>query len=388
MEGSMSMSMSAAGQETAVRQEKKRIRIWNAGEFFDYSLFVVVLFLVGFGLIMVYSTSAYTATLDGIGATYYLKRQGIFAILGIASMLFVSRIDYHFFKKLTGLAYFAALILNILVFVVGDDSHGSSRWLDLKFIRFQPSELAKVAIVLYIALATTNLVWKMNDWKTLVKIMWPSVILTGIIAIENLSTGIICVVIIVAIVFVASPKYSHFLFVGGLGVAALALYIKLAGYRAERIEIWQNWETHPKGYQTRQALYAIGSGGLWGKGLGQSIQKLDFIPEAHNDMIFSVICEELGIVGGGALILMFIVLIWRLMLIVTNAKDLYGSLLVVGVLAHVAVQVLINIAVVTNTMPNTGIPLPFISYGGTSLFVLLSEMGIALSVARQIKIRN
>ena len=137
-----------------------------------------------------------------------------------------------------------------------------------------------------------------------------------------------------------------------------------------------------------QALYAIGSGGIWGKGLGQSIQKMDFIPEAHNDMIFSVICEELGIVGGICLILLFIILIWRLMLIVMNARDLYGALLVVGVLAHVSVQVLINIAVVTNTMPNTGIPLPFISYGGTSLVFLLVEMGIVLSVARQIKIRK
>ena len=145
---------------------------------------------------------------------------------------------------------------------------------------------------------------------------------------------------------------------------------------------------HPKGYQTLQAMYAIGSGGLWGRGLGQSIQKMDFIPESHNDMIFSVICEELGLVGGVALILLFIILIWRLMLIIVNARDLYGSLLVVGVLAHVAVQVLINIAVVTNTMPNTGVPLPFISYGGTSLVFLLVEMGIVLSVARQIKIRK
>ena len=205
---------------------------------------------------------------------------------------------------------------------------------------------------------------------------------------ENLSTAIICGVIVIAILFVASPKYTPFIAFALLGCVGGVLFILTAGYRADRIDAWLNVETHPKGYQTLQAMYAIGSGGLWGKGLGQSIQKMDFIPEAHNDMIFSVICEELGIVGGVSLILLFIILIWRLMLIVMNARDLYGALLVVGVLAHVAVQVLINVAVVTNTMPNTGIPLPFISYGGTSLVFLLVEMGIALSVARQIKVRK
>ena len=222
----------------------------------------------------------------------------------------------------------------------------------------------------------------------LVKIMIPPLILTAFIAIENLSTAIICGVIIVAILFVASPKYSHFIVIALFGVVGGALFILTAGYRSDRIDAWLNLETHPKGFQTLQALYAIGSGGIWGKGLGQSIQKMDFIPEAHNDMIFSVICEELGLVGGICLILLFIILIWRLTLIIFNARDLYGALLVVGVLAHVAVQVLINVAVVTNTIPNTGIPLPFISYGGTSLVFLLIEMGIVLSVARQIKMRK
>lgn len=370
--------------------EKRKSRIWNPGEYFDYSLLFIILFLVGFGLVMVYSTSAYTATLDGLGPAYYLKRQAFFAIIGIIAMLFVSKIDYHYLKKITGIALIIVALLNIAVYFdfAGRTAGGSSRWLQIGPIGFQPSELAKVVIILHIAYATTNYVWKMNDWKTLIRIMWPTVALTGIIAIANLSTGIICAIIIIAVVFVASPKYSHFLAVGGIGAVVMTLYILLQGYRSDRFDAWLNLETHPKGYQTLQALYAIGSGGLWGKGLGQSIQKLDFIPEAHNDMIFSVICEELGIVGGIALILMFVVLIWRLMVIVMNARDLYGSLLVVGVLAHIGAQVLINIAVVTNTIPNTGIPLPFISYGGSSMIFLLVEIGIVLSVARQIKIRN
>lgn len=375
-------------QDNQNQPVRKRIRFWNPGEYFDYSLLFIILFLVGFGLIMVYSTSSYTASLDYGDAAYFFKRQAVFAVLGIVTMLFISKIDYHFLKRLTVLAFIGIGIMTLAVLLVGSASGGSTRWLEIGPLRFQPSELAKMAIIMYVAYATTSQVWKLNDWKVLVKIMIPPMILTGFIAIENLSTAIICGVIIVAILFVASPKYSHFIIVGVIGCIGGALFILTAGYRSDRIDAWLNLETHPKGYQTLQALYAIGSGGLWGRGLGQSIQKMDFIPEAHNDMIFSVICEELGIVGGVALILLFIILIWRLMVIVMNASDLYGALLVVGVLTHVAVQVLINIAVVTNTMPNTGIPLPFISYGGTSLVFLLVEMGIVLSVARQIKIRK
>ena len=380
--------MSSAVLEQQNVEPKKKTRFWNPGEYFDYSLLVIVLFLIGFGLVMVYSTSSYTASLRYQDAAYFLKRQGFFAVAGIIAMLFVSKIDYHFYKKVTGLAYLAALVLSIIVQFAGREAGGSSRWIQIGPIGFQPSEFAKVAIVLIMALATTNRVWKMNSFVTLLQIMFPSLLLTGIIAIENLSTAVICGVIIVAIVFVASPKYWHFLAVGGGAAVVLTLYILLWGYRGDRFDAWINYETHPKGYQTRQALYAIGSGGIWGKGLGQSIQKLDFIPEAHNDMIFSVICEELGIVGGIALILMFIVLVWKLFRIIMNARDLYGALLVVGILAYISAQVLINLAVVTNTMPNTGIPLPFISYGGSSMIFLLMEIGIALSVARQVKVRD
>lgn len=375
-------------RENQIQEPRKKIRFWNPGEYFDYSLLVIILFLVGFGLVMVYSASSYTAALDYGDSAYFFKRQAIFAVMGVACMLVISKVDYHFLKRLTVLAFIGIGIMVIAVLLVGSASGGSTRWLELGPLRFQPSELAKMAIIMFVAHATTNKVWKLNDWKVMLKIMIPPMILTVLIAIENLSTAIICGVIVMAILFVASPKYWPFVALTAVGAAGGVLFILTAGYRADRIDAWLNVETHPKGYQTLQAMYAIGSGGLWGRGLGQSIQKMDFIPESHNDMIFSVICEELGLVGGVALILLFIILIWRLMLIIVNARDLYGSLLVVGVLAHVAVQVLINIAVVTNTMPNTGVPLPFISYGGTSLVFLLVEMGIVLSVARQIKIRK
>jgi len=191
--------------------------------------------------------------------------------------------------------------------------------------------------------------------------------------------------IMVAICFVASRKKLYFIVSGILMGGVGAAFIFGVSYRSTRIDVWKNVETHPKGYQILQGLYAIASGGIFGKGLGESMQKLGFIPESHNDMIFAVICEELGLFGAVAVILLFVLLIWRLFVIAISAPDLYGGLIATGVLTHIAVQVLLNIAVVTNTIPSTGIPLPFISYGGSSLMVLLFEMGIALSVSNQIK---
>ena len=189
--------------------------------------------------------------------------------------------------------------------------------------------------------------------------------------------------------FVASPKYSHFLAVGIAGVCFVIVFIITAGYRMGRIEAWLNPEEAGDGaYQTLQGLYAIGSGGLFGKGLGESLQKLGNVPESQNDMIFTIICEELGLFGAVSVIVLFLLLIWRMMIIANNARDLYGSLIVVGVMSHVAIQVILNIAVVTNSIPNTGVILPFISYGGTSFIFPLCEMGLVLSVSRGIKLET
>lgn len=378
--------------EQPKERKRKRVRFWNPGHFYDFTLLFVVIFLVGFGLVMVYSASSYTAALNFEGdSAYYLKRQAFFAVAGLIMMFAISMIDYHILKRFTVLGYLFVAVLLLITLIAGSaggSGEGAVRWLELGPIRFQPSEFAKLIIIIYVAYAATQQVWKLNDWKVLAKIMLPPMIIIGLIVKENLSTAIICGVITVAILFVASPKYFHFVILGALAGVLGVLMIMVEGYRGDRFDAWLNVETHEKGYQTLQSLYAIGSGGLWGKGLGQSIQKMDFIPEVQNDMIFSVICEELGLVGGVALIMLFLFLIWRLMVVITNVDDLYGSLLVTGVMAHVAVQVLINIAVVTNTIPNTGVTLPFISYGGTSLVFLLSEMGIVLSVARQIKVRK
>jgi cell division protein FtsW len=211
--------------------------------------------------------------------------------------------------------------------------------------------------------------------------------LLGAVAYSNLSTALIIFGIAVCMLFVASPRYMQFFVVGGVGIAFAVAFIVFAGYRGDRIQAWLDPESAgDAGYQTLQGLYAIGSGGLFGKGLGQSLQKLGNVPEAQNDMIFTIICEELGLFGAVCVILLFVLLLWRMMVIANNSTDLYGSLLVVGIMSHIAIQVILNIGVVTKTIPNTGVILPFISYGGTSLVFLMAEMGLALNVSKGIRL--
>ena len=203
----------------------------------------------------------------------------------------------------------------------------------------------------------------------------------GLVGTNNLSTAIIILGIGVILIFVSNPKYLQFLVIGGAGIGFIAVFLAAESYRLERLAIWKEPEKYEKGFQTIQGLYAIGSGGIFGRGLGSSIQKLGFVPEAQNDMIFSIICEELGLIGASLLILVFGLLIWRLAVISMKSRDLMGSLISAGIMGHMAIQVILNIAVVTNTIPNTGITLPFVSYGGTSVVFLLGEMGLALSVS-------
>lgn len=370
------------------RKRKKKSSMLFKSDFFDYSLLFIVLFLVAFGLVMIYSTSSYTAELKTGNAAYYLQRQGIFAALGIVAMLIMSRIDYHWWKGGTLMFMLGIIALLIIVLIIGTASHGATRWIKIGPIQFQPSEVAKIVIILYTAHAATIDSVRIKNFKVMVKVLTLPMIAIALIAYENLSTGIICAAIAIMIVFITSPKVKQFLLLGGGVVAFMGIFLLFASYRMERLKVWMHPEEYANtgGFQTLQALYAIGSGGIFGKGLGQSIQKLDFLPESHNDYIFSIICEELGLFGAACIIAIFALLIWRCMMIAMSAPDLFGALIVVGVITHIAVQAMLNIAVVTNSMPPTGVPLPFISYGGTAIFFLLAEMGLVLSVARQIRI--
>jgi len=348
----------------------------------DYTLLILVLFLICFGLITLYSTSAYNGRVKFGDSAYYFKKQLFATSIGIALMYFISRIDYHVFDKFAVSGYFVSLVLSALVLVVGDSYNGSRRWLSLGPLSFQPSEFAKLAVILFLAHMVSSMKKKRNSILQLFLVLGLVLPIVGLVGTNNLSTAIIILGIAVILVFVSDPRYVQFVWMGGIGIGFVVIFLSLEQYRLERLAIWRDPENYEKGYQTIQGLYAIGSGGLFGKGLGESIQKLGFVPEAQNDMIFSIICEELGLAGAAILVIVFIILIWRFMVIATHAVDTLGSLIVVGIMGHIAIQVILNVAVVTNTIPNTGITLPFISYGGTSVMFLLAEMGLALSVSR------
>ena len=352
---------------------------------YDYTLLAVIVLLVIIGLFILYSTSAYNGQVKFDDSFYYVKKQAFATILGFILMIIVANIDYHIWQHLAVIGYITAILLSVAVIFVGDEYNGSKRWLSLGPLSFQPSEFAKVAVVLFLAYLVTRNARTIGKMRTMLKIMLTALPIVGLVGASNLSTAIIILGIAVVLIFVASPKYAQFIWMGGLGIGFMSVFLALESYRLERLAIWRNPEEYEKGYQTLQGLYAIGSGGLFGRGLGNSIQKLGFVPEAQNDMIFSIICEELGLIGTSLIIILFLLLIWRFFVIASHARDLFGALIAGGAMAHIMIQVILNIAVVTNTIPNTGITLPFISYGGTSVMFLLLEMGLVLSVSNLIE---
>ena len=369
--------------------------------FYDYSLLFTIAFLIMFGLLMIYSASSYKAQLDYNGnAAYFMTRQGVIALGGFAFMILISRLDYRWYAKFYKLAIAVSWFMMIAVSFVGRRVNGKRRWLGVGPLRFQPTELVKITIIVSVAALLVKLGRDVDRPAGIARIAMVVLPLAAIVAANNLSSGIIIAGIGFVMLFVASRKKLWYFLVmaaGGLVIAfapqignGLRAIHLLKPYQLSRINVWKNPEAFASegGYQVLQGLYAIGSGGLFGKGLGESIQKLGFVPEAQNDMIFSIICEELGLFGAVALILVFMFMIYRFMVIASNAPDLFGCLLVVGVMAHIAIQVILNIAVVTNTIPNTGITLPFISYGGTSIVFLEAEMGMVLSVSNQIKLEK
>ena len=365
----------------------------KATAYFDYNLLFILIFLLCFGLVMLYSSSSYTSANLYDDSAHYLKLQFRNILVGVIPMYFFAKVDYHFWKKFGFFAYFCSFALCVLVMFpipgLTRSSHGQSRWLNLGPLSFQPSELAKLAVIIFLAMLIERIPKKLGNFSSIIKVMVIMFPLFAVIAYSNLSTAVIVFGIAVCMLFVASPKYKQFVIVGAAGVSFVVAFIMLASYRSGRVQAWLHPETAgDDGYQTLQGLYAIGSGKLFGKGLGESLQKMGNVPESQNDMIFTIICEELGLFGAICVILLYVLLLWRMMVIANNAKDLYGALLVTGVMSHIAIQVILNIAVVTNTIPNTGVILPFISYGGTSLVFLMAEMGLALGVSKGIRLES
>ena len=340
--------------------------------------------LVIFGLAVLYSSSAYNGQVRFDDPAYYFKKQLFATLLGLFAMAGIASMDYHALARFAVPGYLLSLALSGAVLLFGDAYNGSRRWLSIGPLSFQPAEYAKPAVILLLAAAVCKMSKVKNGLK-MAAVMGMVLPIVGLVGTNNLSTAVIILGIAVVMIFISNPRYLPFLWIILSGTGFLAIFLSLEQYRLERLAIWRNPELYEKGYQTMQGLYAIGSGGLFGVGLGNSMQKLGFVPEAQNDMIFSIICEEMGLVGALLLILLFILLLWRFMIIATQAPDLFGSLIAAGILGHIAIQVILNIAVVTNTIPNTGITLPFISYGGTSVVFLLLEMGLVLSVSNLIE---
>ena len=374
----------------------------NQESFSDYTLLFIVLFLLAFGLVMLYSTSAYDANLTYNDSTYLFRKQIFSTLAGLVVLFIVSHLPYHLWERFAVIGYGVSVALVLLIIPFGIEANGAKRWLRVFGISLQPAEVAKLAMILFLAYLICKMGRNIRTMKGFLVVLGAAAPISGLIYVitRNLSSAIIIMGIAVVMLFVACPDYKRFIILGLIGIAGVAgivfLIVKMSesgsvgSFRGERILAWLDPEAYAsgKGFQTLQALYAIGSGGILGKGLGQSMQKLGFLPEAQNDMIFSIICEELGLFGAIAVLMMFILLIWRCMIIANNAPDLFGALLVVGVMGHIAIQVIINVAVVTNTIPNTGISLPFISYGGSSVMFLLAEIGIVFSVGRGIRLKD
>ena len=385
----------------SARSEKVRARVKNSIRYFDYSLVASMVFLICFGLVMLYSASAYAAQVDYGDSMYYFKRQILFCLAGAVGAYLISLIDYHIWSKLAKRIFFLSLILMALVQTpLGKEVNGARRWLRLPFSQqLQPSELAKIAVILFIPVVICQVGKQINTLAGIVRVLcWGALSAACVFFLtENLSTAIIVFGISFLMVFIVHPKKALFIVPVVAGVAAVLLIPMLLGplveagdfegnFRLGRLLVWLDPERYSSGigYQVVQGLYAVGSGGFFGKGLGNSAQK-QFIPEVQNDMILSVICEELGVFGAIMVLLLFGLLLYRLMVIAQNAPDMYGALVASGIFCHIALQVILNVAVVINLIPNTGITLPFISYGGTSILFLMAEMGLALGISRQVR---
>lgn len=385
-----------------IKSRRRKAVKKQAVHYFDYSLLAIIIFLMCFGLVMLYSISSYEARTEYGDGMYFLKRQGLIGLGSIVVMMWVSRLDYHMFSKYAAMSYWGSMLFLALVKFtpLGIEVNGARRWFRLPANQsFQPAEIMKIAVIVFIPYLICRMGNKVHTLKgSLGVVEWGGLAALGVYVLtENLSSAIIVMGISCCILFVVHKKQKIFLWIAGGGVAVFVAGSYILGrllenstsFRLRRIIAWLNPEKYAStiSFQTVQGLYAIGSGGFFGKGLGNGVQKT-VIPEVQNDMILSAICEELGVFGAIIILVLFGLLIYRLLFIAQNAPDLYGALIMTGIMSHIAIQVILNVMVVTNMMPNTGITLPFISYGGTSILFLMIEMGMALGISRRIKLEG
>ena len=379
--------VSTQGERLAVRRNKNGSIVTDERGLLDLPFLVLVVLLVTIGVIMVFSSSYARAYYNEGNSAHYFARQAIFAVLGIGVMLFVSRVNYQLWRSASFIVMAGTIFFLLLVPIFGTEEGGAKRWIWIGFTSFQPSEIAKVSVVMSFATLMSTYREKMQTFRY--GVLPFAVILLVICGLVALEKHFSCILILLAIgasmMFLGGTELKWF-GIGALVVGAFAaIYLSTMGYASARVTAWRDPASDPSGdgYQILQSLYAIGSGGLMGLGLGRSRQKYLYLPEEHNDYIFPILCEELGFVGAMVVLLLFMLLIIRGYWIAMHARDRFGALMAAGLTTHLALQVFLNIGVVTNFLPATGISLPFFSYGGTALLIQLFEVGIILSISRQ-----
>ena len=354
------------------------------------ALFSILMIMIAFGLIMVFSASSPSAFYQQDDQFYYIKRQLIWTVIGFGVMLIVSNIDYKVIKKWSGMFCVVTFIMMILVPIIGIESNGAKRWLGVGSLTFQPSEIAKFAIILFMAKKISEMpAGKLANFK---KGLLPclcilALFILAMILQSHLSAAVLTFAVILVLLVAGGAKLSQLMTIGVLGGAALVPLAFLESYRLKRLMAFVNpfSDIRGIGWQIVQVLYAIGSGGLFGRGLGQSRQKFLYVPEAHNDYIYAILCEELGFIGALLVALLFAALITRCIAIALRAPDTFSRLTVFGITTLIAMQYIINIGVVTSTLPNTGMQLPFFSAGGSSLVFMMAAMGIIFNISKYIK---
>ena len=399
---SQQTAVQGKGQRAEMSASTKRKRTREKEKpYYDYDLLLVIIFLMCFGVVMLYSSSAYSAQVDYKNDMFFFTRQAMIGIIGFIVMFIVSKIDYHLYGAYAKeLFWFSMFLMALVQTPLGKTVNGARRWIRLPGgLSLQPAEFTKIAVILFIAYEICLFGQKAKKWDGIKILLGYGLVATlGVFLLtDNLSTAIIVFAITCILIFVVHPKTKPFVagvivagIVGIIGIIFLKYTLaKSDNFRMRRIIAWLNPEANADtdSYQFLQGLYAIGSGGFFGKGLGNSTQKLHAIPEAQNDMILAVICEELGVFGAIIILCLFAFMLYRLLFIARNAPDLYGALIATGIFAHIALQVTLNIGVVTGLLPTTGVTLPFISYGGTAIVILLAEMGIALGISSKIRLK-
>ena len=373
---------------------RKKASFFQEGKL-DITFLSLVLVLLSIGLVMLFSASyAYSYTYYG-NSYKFISRQAIFAVIGIALMLIISKIDYHILKKFSWLIYLGNIGLLIVVLILPpmSDELNVKRWIAIGSFSFQPSEIAKFAIIVIFAAWLASNGEKIKKFRYVVWMVFLLGVVCALVVVEpHLSATVLIFVIGIVLLIVGGIKKRWIIGGAGLGIASVLILVfsGIISYGSDRIKYWLDPWADPSGsgYQTIQSLLAIGSGGPWGRGIGQSRQKYLWVPEPHNDFIFSIVCEELGYIGAMVIIVLFCALVWRGFTIAMRSQDKFGSILAIGLTFQVGLQAILNILVITNTIPNTGISLPFFSYGGTALVILLAEMGVVLSVSRSSSIEK